>query len=195
MNDERVIGDVQRLRQGLGELPERVARPVFVVVSGLPGTGKSHFSRELSKRLPCLIVESDALRKTLCPSPTYNARESQRVFRACHRLIHELLGAGTSVILDATNLVEQHRERLYMIADRLRVRLIMVQAAAPREVVQERLQRRSAGGDPQGNSEADWAVYQRMQTKAERIGRNYFAVDTSKDIMPVIDKIVREAGR
>jgi len=192
---EEVVTDVQKLKQVLKELPEPVANPMFVVVSGLPGTGKSYFSRRLQERLPSVIVESDALRKRLIPSPTYSAQESQRLFNACHRLIEEVLSSGISVILDATNLVEQYRERLYHISQRLRVKLIIVQVEAPRELVRQRLQGRPTGIAPEGKSDAGWSVYQRMRTRVERIRRNYFAVDTSRDITPVIDKVVREAKR
>jgi len=192
---EEGIRDVQRLKQGLKELPEPVANPVFVVVSGLPGTGKSYFSRELQERLPSVIVESDSLRKRLFPTPTYSPQESHRLFNACHRLIEEFLSSGIRVILDATNLVEQHRERLYHISQRLRVKLIIVQVEAPRELVLQRLQGRSSGVDSEDSSEAGWSIYQRMRTRAERIQRNYFAVDTSRDITSVIDKVVREAKR
>ncbi len=195
MDVGEVSTDVQKLRQGLRALPEPVANPVFVVVSGLPGTGKSYFGRKLAERLPSVILESDALRKRLFRSPVYSLQESQRLFSACHCLIEELLSSGITVILDATNLVEQHRERLYHIAQRLQAKLIIVQVEAPSEVVRQRLQDRLRGVDTEENSEADWSVYQRMMAKAERIRRNYFAVDTSRDITAVIDKIVREAKR
>lgn len=195
MGAETVVADVQKLKQGLGELPEPVANPVFVIVSGLPGTGKSHFSRKLAEQLPSVILESDTLRKRLYPSPTYSAQESHRLFNACHRLIEELLDSGITAILDATNLVEQHRERLYLISQRLKVKQIIVRVEAPREVVLQRLQGRSRGIDRGDNSDADSGVYQRMRARAERIRRNHFVVDTSRDITPVVDKIVRAARR
>lgn len=195
MGAETVVADVQKLKQGLGELPEPVANAVFVIVSGLPGTGKSHFSRKLAEQLPSVILESDTLRKRLYPSPTYSAQESHRLFNACHRLIEELLDSGITVILDATNLVELHRERLYRISQRLKVKQIIVRVEAPREVVLQRLQSRSRGIDRGDNSDADSGVYQRMGARAERIRRNHFVVDTSRDITPVVDKIVRAARR
>ena len=195
MGAETGVADVQKLKQGLGELPEPVANPVFVIVSGLPGTGKSHFSRKLAEQLPSVILESDTLRKRLYPSPTYSAQESHRLFNACHRLIEELLDSGITAILDATNLVEQHRERLYLISQRLKVKQIIVRVEAPREVVLQRLQGRSRGIDRGDNSDADSGVYQRMRARAERIRRNHFVVDTSRDITPVVDKIVRAARR
>lgn len=195
MNEDRLTADVEKLKLGLKTLPEPAASPALVVVSGLPGTGKSHFSRRLAQSLPSAILESDVLRKQLFPVPDYSAQESQRLFGACHRLIEELLRSGITVIFDATNLVEQHRERLYRICDSLRVKLIIVWVKAPREVVRERLQNRRNGADAEDNSEADWSVYQRMKLRVESISRNHFVVDTSRDISPVVDKILREAKR
>jgi len=193
MNSEKAFADAQTLRQGLGELPEPVAKPVLVLVSGLPGTGKSYFSRKLSERLPSVIVESDALRKRLFSNPTYSAEESLRLFSPSHYLIEELLVKGFSVIFDATNLVEHHREPLYRISHRLGVKLIIVQAEAPRELVRQRLQGRAESIDPADKSDAGWGIYQKMKTRVERIRRNYFSVDTSRNITPVIEKILREA--
>ena len=185
--------DVQRLIDNLGQLPEPVAKPVFIVVSGLPGTGKSYFCRQLAQRLSVIILESDALRKALFSSPTYSLSESSRLFRACHLLIERLLKRGTSLIFDATNLSEGHRERLYAIADRLDVKLVLVRVEAPPEVVYHRLKARQE--DSEGKSDADWTVYRRMKPSVQKIQRNHYAVDTSRDITPVLDKIVREAKR
>jgi len=185
--------DVQRLTESLGELPEPVAEPTFIVVSGLPGTGKTYFCSQLAQRLPFVILESDALRKTLFSSLSYSSKESSRLFRAIHLLIERLLKKGISLILDATNLSERHREYLYSIADRLDVKLILVRVEAPPQVVYERLKTRQ--DNPRNKSDAEWAVYQRMKPSVQKIHRNHYAVDTSRDITPVLDKIVREARR
>ncbi len=131
---EETTSDVKQLAAKLGELPEPGARPFLVVVSGLPGTGKSHFCRRLAQRLPAIILESDGLRKALFPSPSYRAAESARLFRACHHLIERLLGTGISLIFDATNLSEYNREHLYRIAERLEGRLVLVRVEAPPSV-------------------------------------------------------------
>ena len=191
METTQPVSDVQHLIDSLGHLPEPVVKPAFVVVSGLPGTGKSHFSAKLSERLPFIVLESDALRKTLFPSPNYSAVESARLFQAIHLLIENLLKKGIPIILDATNLSERYRERLYSIADRLGVKLILVQVEAPPEVVHERLTKQRVPNS-RSKSDADWEVYERMKLTVERIRRNHYVVDTSRNIMPVLDKIVRE---
>ncbi len=193
MEGTQLAADVERLAESLGQLPEAVAQPVLVVVSGLPGTGKTYFCGKLGERLPFAILESDALRKVLFSPPSYSSKESSRLFLAVHRLIERLLKKGISLILDATNLSEQHREYLYSITDRLDVKLVLVRVEAPPQVVLGRLESRLE--NPGGNSDADWAVYQRMRSLTQKISRKHYAVDTSRDITPVLDKIVKEVSR
>jgi predicted kinase len=189
----QVVSDIQQLLESLGELPESVVRPVLVVISGLPGTGKSYLSKRLAERVPFLILESDVLRKILFPTPSYSSQESSQLFRAVHLLLRELLGKGIPVILDATNLSERFREQLYGIVDRLNVKLVLVRVEAPPEVVYQRLESRMA--DSRNKSDADWSVYRRMLPSVDKILRNHYVVDTSQDIDPVIEKIVREVRR
>jgi len=205
MEDTQTREDMQRLRESLGELPDPTINPAFIVVSGLPGSGKSYFCRQLAARLfslsphpqppPFTILDSDSMRRLLSPIPNYSRSESDRLFRACHMLIEDLLRKGIPLIFDATNLIERHREHLYHIADSVGARLIMVRIEAPPQLVRQRLQDRLSGLDSEDKSEADWKVYRRMSASVQRIGRNHFAVDTSRDITPVIDKIVRQVNR
>ena len=188
----RHTSDVERLKAALPYLPPRVARPVLVVVSGPPGSGKSHFSRRLGERVPLLVLESDVLRKTLFPAPTHGPEESAALFDACYALIEDLLRDRVPVLLDATNLLEQPRERLHDIAERGRAKLLLVSVTAPTDVVRRRLADRSRGADSDDRSTADWQVYQRMLATAEPIRREHFLVDTSRDIMPALARVARE---
>jgi predicted kinase len=183
--------DIARLLETLGTLPRPAPRPGFIVISGLPGTGKSRLAGLLRERLNYLVLESDCMRKVLFPRPSYKPEESARLFRALHSTIELLLKRGVSVILDATNLSEHNREYLYRIADRTRARLVMVQVEAPPELVKQRLSLRQQ--EPQNSSDADWTIYQKMKPEAEKIGRHHIVVDTSQDVSPAIEKIVLEA--
>ena len=196
MTETQVVSDTEQLLESLEQPPEPVVKPAFVVVSGLPGTGKSYFCRRLAERTPVIILESDVMRKALFPSPAYSMTESARLFQAIHHLIEHLLKKGIPLVLDATNLSERNREHFYHIAYQLDARLVMVRVEAPPEVVQERLRNRADGtGSEEDQSEADWAVFQKMKTSVQKIRRHHFAVDTSRDIAPVLDKVVREINR
>jgi len=190
MEQSRIAPDTKKLADSLGEFPEPVARPVFTIVSGLPGTGKSCFCSRLAERLPTVILESDALRKILFPQTDYSQTESARLFKSIRLLVERLLRSGFSLIMDATNLSERYREYFYSIAERLDVKLVLVSVEAPPSLVKERLAARLK--NRQEKSDASWEVYQKMSHSVERISRKHYVVDTSRDINPVLDKITRE---
>ena len=189
---ESIKQDLSILKESLGMLPEPMANPGFVVVSGLPGTGKTFFCKKLSEQYPLYTLESDALRKVLFPKPDYSAIESARLFAAIHGLLEWLLGKGIPVCFDATNLSEHNREYLYRISEKTGARLVLVSVEAPVEIAYERLQSRKSGTIQDSKSDADWEIYRHMKPKLEKILRNHFVVDTSKDISPVINKIIRK---
>ncbi len=183
---------VSKVEEQLANTDETTANPILIMLSGLPGTGKSYLARRLVEIIPFVIIESDQVRKMLFPQTQYTAEESYWVHRTCHALMAKLLRKGVRVIYDATNLHERHRELVYRLADREGVKLMIVKIVAPEEVVSERLQsRHEEGRDHHDISDADWKVYKRMARRAEPIGRNYVVVDTSKELDIDITKLLR----
>ena len=189
---DRLDRFVGKIEDGLANTDETTARPVLIMLSGLPGTGKSSLARRLVEILPFVIIESDWVRKTLFPQSQYTGEESYWVHRTCHALMTKLLRKGVRVIYDATNLHERHRELVYRLADSAGARLVIVKTVVPEEVASERLRgRHEDGGDHRDISDADWRVYKRMARRADPIGRNYIVVDTTEDLEPAITKILR----
>ena len=174
----------------MGQLPPPRPHPALVVVAGLPGTGKSLFSRELRLRTGAIILQSDAIRRLLFERPSYSWRESRRVFTTLHAAVETLLDSGMSCIVDATNLAEAYRQPLYDIGERHGAKLIVVEVTAPPEVAMARLRERAA--TPEDVSDADVAVYERMLPKWEEIGREHFVVDTAKRTDGAADTVARE---
>jgi len=168
--------------------------PVLVAMCGLPGTGKSHFARELAKRIPMLVLETDRLRKVLVAKPKYTPGEHRRVFRVCYLLLDEYLGKGIKVLFDATNLTEDFRQPIYHIAEKRQARLVLVGFTAPQSVVRERLVARQMGRDTAGYSDATWRIHSRMRPFEERIQRDHLLVDTSKDITGALNRVVAQSS-
>ena len=186
----------QEVAAGPEESPPLPSRkpPALLVMVGPPGTGKSHLVRLLAERIPIRVVETDEIRHRIAPHPTYSHQENRKVFHLAHQAIDRLLRQGKNVVFDATNIRESGRRTVYRIAERNGARLLIVRTVAPDEVVAERLLRRRARIDTRDRSEADWEVYARMKAEYEEIGRPHMVVDTSQDLEPAIEEILRFLG-
>ena len=169
-------------------------RPRLLMLAGLPGAGKSFFAREVTSLHPFLTLESDRLRKRLVPEPRYTPDEHRRVFRACHRLLGELLGQGYPLIFDATNLTERTRRPVYSIARRRNAPLVIAVVSAPTEIVRQRLRDREEGLDPDTWSDAGWDIHSRMAPAWEPVTRPHISVDTSGDITGALRQVLEWAG-
>ena len=169
------------------------AEPVLFVFSGLPGTGKSFLARKIAERVPCVIVETDFVRKMLICKPTYAATESAFVHRVAHQVIQRLLRSGRRVIYDATNLAEWHRERAYRLADQTRAKLVVVRTVAPEDVMRARLAERFTAHQPLDYSDADWQVVGLLKAELEPIRHPHIVVDTTGDIDQAVSQILRAA--
>jgi hypothetical protein len=150
---------VETVLQRLPGAYETAATPVLILVTGLPGTGKSFVTRKIAERLPAVIVESDQVRRILFPHPTYAGQESVWVHRVAHAAMERLLKASYRVIYDATNLVEWHREKIYWMAHRTGAKLVIVQTVAPEEIVRARLEKRLRDREAGDLSDANWTIY------------------------------------
>jgi len=184
---------IEKVEKALPGSQETTAKPVLLLLCGLPGTGKSFLARRLMESLPFVIIESDWIRKILFPQPRYTAQESRWVHRTCHALIAKLLKRGVRVIYDATNLIEYHRELVYRIAERAGARLLVVKTVASEEVVRDRLMARQEAATE--ISDADWRIYRRMASRQEPIYHSHLVIDTSEDLEEAVAKILRSIRR
>jgi len=158
----------------------RSRTPCLVLTVGLPGSGKSTFSRRLAAELGAVVLESDALRRLLFCTPSHSAEESRRLFAAIHEAARILLSRGISVIIDATSLKDSDRRPVYALAAETGSFLQVLHFSAPEEVIRRRLQRREAGGSGDSSS-AGYEVYLRLAATMEPPVRVDWRIDTSDE--------------
>jgi predicted kinase len=184
---------VSQIYSRLPGTEQTTSMPILFIITGLPGTGKSYLARKIAERLPAVIVQSDFVRKFISPKPTYSSEESALVHQVARSLTERLLVTGCRVIYDATNLVEWHREKLYHVAEKTGVRLVIIQTVASEDVIRTRLRQRHRTRDPQDMSDADWDVVELLKPEQQPIQRPYIVVDASDDFESALEKILREA--
>ncbi len=193
--DRALSEDIEKVLSKLPIVKPATGQPALVVISGLPGTGKSYVARILAERLPAVIVESDFIRKTLFGKPTYSGVESAWVHRIAHIILRKQLRSGRHAIYDATNISEWTRKIAYRIAEQTDARLIVVRTTAPEKVVRARLERRSLTPDVRDFSDADWDVFTKLKRSEEAIQRRHYVVNTAQDkeISRAVSRILRTA--
>jgi hypothetical protein len=167
------------------------ARPALVLLSGVPGAGKTTFARALCAGGGFVHIESDAIRLQLFPAPEYSGREHARVFAVAGARARKAIEGGSRVIVDATNLARSDRRRFVDLAVRTGAVLVGVRMTAPDAVIRERL-----AGPRDGISQATVAVYDGMRHRAQPFTFPVVTVDSRFTVEPsvaLVRRLIEEA--
>lgn len=176
---ERVAA-LQRARAhwllALTELEEPGRKPCLLLVTGLPGTGKSRLAQELAQSADFSVVRSDVVRKELAGLASQgqtppNLRESlytqawnDRTYTECLSRAGRLLLEGRRVLVDATFREEQERQTFLKAAVQWGVPFDILLCHARPETVRKRLENRQ-----RDVSDADWLVYLQLAANWEKM--------------------------
>lgn len=144
-------------------LAEQFTRPeprCLWITHGLSGSGKTTGSELIVERHGAIRVRSDVERKRALGLPSthrpdrrqaaelYGERARQVTYDQLHRIAREVLRGGFSVIVDATFLKADQRQRFAELADREGVRFAILDFPADAATLRQRVAaRQAAGGD------------------------------------------------
>lgn len=77
-----------------------LARPLAIIVIGLPGSGKSFFARQFAGMFSAPIVSHDLIRKNIFEMMEYSAKEDAVVAAIADNQIDELFKTGKTFLID-----------------------------------------------------------------------------------------------
>lgn len=83
-------------------------KPLFTMMAGLPGSGKSTKAQELAQEYNATIFSSDSLREEMFGDVNHQA-DNTKLFEELHRRIKDCLKDGKNAIYDATNINYKRR--------------------------------------------------------------------------------------
>ncbi len=175
----------------LSEMETPDKRAALVLVSGLPGTGKSTLARSLADAANFEIIRSDVVRKETFNAETatnniaamYSAESTQKIYDECWTRARDRLLSGGRVIVDATFQRDENRQRFLQLAIDCGARAVWLECEAAGEISLARIESRH--GDA---SDADRNVYQQIRRQWEAASEftNGFraVIESDKDVEP-----------
>jgi predicted kinase len=101
-------------------------KPLFVLLYGFPGSGKTFFARQICEQLVATHVQSDRIRAELFENPAYSKDENHVVQSLTNYMTGEFLNAGVSVVYDVNALRASQRRALRNMAAKAGAETVLV---------------------------------------------------------------------
>lgn len=117
-------------------------KPLFIMLYGYPGAGKTHVARQLSATLHAAHLHSDRIRGELFTEPRFDKEEDQLVEHLMLYMTEEFLKAGVSVVFDANVDRLADRRELRNIAHKAKANAVLVWLQIDADSAYARLSRR-----------------------------------------------------
>lgn len=173
----------------------------LIVVTGLPGVGKSFIADKIAERIDARIIRTDEIRKEIAGIPPeenryeefgegiYDKEMGEKTYLEVIERARDCLKGGRSCIMDATFSKRRYRDLAFDLAGELEIPFLIVECTCPEEVVIERINSRMEGG--KSISDATISIYKKMKERFEKIEEDEInvVVDTSGNVELMIEKL------
>jgi predicted kinase len=136
---------------------------MIIVVFGLPGTGKSYFSRHMADEIGAAFLNTDIVREELDLQGEYSEKSKELVYDQLLRLTGEKLSEKKHVIVDGTFHRKHPREKFKAKTAQWSEPLFFIEMRAGDLTVDRRIRGKRA------HSEADFRIYRQLKHKFEEL--------------------------
>jgi predicted kinase len=147
---------------------------IAILVSGLPGSGKTYFAKRFAPAIGAAYFSSDIMRKTLTPDHTYSPMEKATVYTALMERMDHSLRAAQTVVLDATFHKQDLRTDFSKAAVAANSKVLWIEVRANKSVVRDRL------SQVREDSDADYKVYMKLRDQYEPIKEPHLVLHSDK---------------
>jgi predicted kinase len=167
---------------------------MVILLTGLPGAGKSHLAKELAPELSADILDRDVIRNAIFPlhDLDYSAAQNELASQVTYRVAEYILQRGPQrvLILDGRPYSKRTQvDEVIALATRVDHPLRVIYCWAPDEVVRQRLARDLR---ETGNVAADRSMqkYLRIKRCFEPLTVPHLTVDTSQPMAKMLKHVL-----
>lgn len=159
---------------------------MIVLISGLPGSGKSYLAQRLSSRLGFGYLSSDKLRKEVRALGKYQWNDKMRIYERMSEIARQTLKTHRGIIIDGSFSRQAMRDIFSDLAADLSLPISLILVSAPEDLIKARLSK------PRPDSEADFNVYKLMRDQFEPVSGPVLKLEsTDNNIDQMIEAAVK----
>ncbi|MEN3044281.1 MAG: AAA family ATPase [Candidatus Hydrothermales bacterium] len=150
-------------------------KPFVIALCGYTGAGKSYVANILEKKIDCVVLRSDIIRKELAgidisvhvyddfEKGIYSKDMTERVYSEMFERAKKAIMNSKNVILDASFLEKEKRDKLREFVRTLGVKLFILWIEASPFLIKRRLEKRR-----DDVSDGRWEIYLKQREKYEK---------------------------
>jgi len=182
-------------------------KPALFITIGLVGSGKTVLAQALTRQLGLVAIHSDVTRKQLAAIPLtehrfeefdhgiYSADFSRLTYDTMLSEARTILTEGDSVILDASFIKSEHRQKAKKLAEEVKADFFIIECTLAEEIVRQRLTERLQQGTV---SDGRWEIFEEQKRQFEAVTEvleaNYAIIDTSRPVSETVRQVMAEFG-
>jgi predicted kinase len=149
-----------------------------IVVSGLPGSGKSTIAEDIAHTLQLPIFSVDPIESSIIKSGIRRSFETGlAAYLVAETLAEEQLRLGLSVVIDAVNPVQAARDMWRNLSDKHKASLIIIECVLDRDLHKKRIESRVR--NIHGIPEVTWTDVENRRAEYLDWEEERLVVDTS----------------
>ena len=166
---------------------------MLIILSGLPGTGKTTIARELAQRLKAVHVRIDSIEQAIKNSGLIMGPMNDAGYRVGYAIADDNLRAGLTVIADSVNPIQITRDQWIAVARNTQQKAVEVEIKCSDSVEhQYRVETRAA--DIAGHRMPTW--HEVSAVDYHPWSREHLVIDTAKQpLMQAVSLIVSEVQK
>lgn len=162
----------------------------IILVSGLPGSGKSTVSESLAEKLKLPLFSVDPIESSIIKSGINKSFETGlAAYLVAETLAWEQLKCNNSVIIDAVNSVKEARNIWKSLSEQTNSKLIIIECTLEEKIHKERIESRVR--NMHGMSEISWEDVQKRRKEYLPWTEERLILNTAENFEISIEKVLK----